>query len=272
MPAPRQSIVNFSANGRLAAAAPDLLGRRIQLAAELAARASRLADEPTVHNLRVALRRLRAALDLFARDAQCPLERTARALERELGPLRDSQVQLARLPEAETLIAQDLQRRAASEQVRLSPLLLTFNDGMQTVSLPELKRGKLGGPRIRRALRGKVQRALRALARIERNVAPRPTHRARIAMRKLRYSAEALEDALPPPVRKLLPALIALQERLGAIHDIDVAAGDTQRSDQLKTLAALQRARRLQVRRLKQELATLKIAKRLRRAVRALAR
>jgi CHAD domain-containing protein len=191
----------------------------------------------SVHDTRVAARRLRAALELFAGRALSGAVDAVRNFGKALGAVRDLDVQLEWLAEAARGVspAERVGIAALADERRreLPPLETALGHELRRFSaevLPPLDaalahiggRGTLAGRRMRRALR----RRLRGLQARADAALPAPdahrAHRLRIAVKKTRYLGELLVPALPDPVGALLGELTPLQELLGDLHDRDV--------------------------------------------------
>jgi len=210
---------------------------------------TRLGEDPEhLHNMRVAIRRMRAALRLF--EEALPVQETTR-LRGELwtvggllGKVRDLDVQLALMeaskaalimvgPEAAAPLLRLLEARR--EQARAE--LLSFLDSRRFVLLREdlsqLLRDSPPAVRpaaqlpIRAAGPTLIQREHRKLARVARGIEgsspPAAYHQARILGKRLRYALEFLEPVYGPPARELIEALIVLQDLLGLHQDAQVS-------------------------------------------------
>jgi CHAD domain-containing protein len=199
-----------------------------------------LAREATpdgVHDLRVATRRLRAALRLFDRKRQLRAAHDeVKALGDVLGAVRELHVQLAWLARAAR--AGDERERPGIDALARSrsELLPGRLAAMHTAiakwqaAAPSVDeaiagltlRGRLGGhtvrKRLRRRLRSVRKRRDAALARDD----ARTAHALRIGVKKLRYDAELAQAAFPDELAALLDRLEPLQELLGDLHDADV--------------------------------------------------
>ncbi len=154
--------------------------------------------------MRVATRRLRAALQLFG--APQDLSRELKELQDALGAVRDAQLHARWL-------GSELRQRTAG----LAAAMRRFRaeTAGRVAQLELAPRGRLGGHRMRRQLRRKL-RAVEDL--MGHPLDPKGAHRLRIAVKKLRYRAELL------PLKKLeglLDELEPLQEALGELHDLD---------------------------------------------------
>jgi CHAD domain-containing protein len=188
-------------------------------------------DPDVVHDMRVAARRLRAALDLLGRRALRDLEPNVKALQDALGALRDVQVQrawlasdergdgaarlAARVDAGRPRVEKELRRALRAWRAAVAPAIER--------SMPRTARnGRLGGKRIAREARRALRRLERRMDRAAERASPRRTHRLRIAAKKLRYLAELARPGSPEVLDHLLAELVPLQERLGELHDTDV--------------------------------------------------
>lgn len=191
-----------------------------------------------VHDMRVASRRLRAALALFDQKSQlCAAYRTVTSLGDALGEVRELHVQLAWLRE---------ELAAASERDKVGlQALLEEREGKLPKKVEKLKaalgswsedgvpvvesalaaldvRGKLGGHRVRRRLSRRLKDTRRRVASVVKSMDARTAHKLRIGAKKLRYLAELAQPAFPAEIGALLDRLQPLQETLGELHDADV--------------------------------------------------
>jgi len=197
--------------------------------------------EDDVHDMRVAARRLRAALALLARgrrvQASCrKVARRVKRLQDALGAVRDLHVQTglvgrvlgeageaglaaaalaaegrARLPDREAALVAALGKWEA----RTVPRVLGLLDGLAA-------RGRLGGGFVLARLDDQVARIERAARQALRGaIAAGDAHRLRILVKKLRYQLELVDRAVPG-AEALLGELPELQETLGDLHDHDV--------------------------------------------------
>jgi adenylate cyclase len=204
-------------------------------------------DDPVyIHQMRVATRRLRAALRLFApllpTGFAAPVALPLRELMGVLGQARDLDVLLAEiaepvleaLPDEPRLAAlvgiiterRFDRRRAATDFLRaprFGALVLELLETLHDLTPPKVGAGEtapnLAGfatNRLRR-LRGKVLR-LAARARID---DPPTLHALRIGIKRLRYALEFFAPlAAPKAMRRLLGQLATLQDTLGQINDL----------------------------------------------------
>jgi inorganic triphosphatase YgiF len=210
-------------------------------------------DPEGVHQLRVGLRRARAALSLFGdllpADEIRPFKSELRWLAGELGPARDFDVFLteileplaARFPDDPSLKrlrdaarelrdAAYLRVRAALASPRASALTLALGGwitargwrggaGAETLAALAAPAAERGAELLERRLK-KARRLGRGLAR--RTAEER--HQLRIALKKLRYAGEFLGSLYPGPgAERMIDRLSELQDLLGALNDVAMA-------------------------------------------------
>lgn len=221
-------------------------------------------DEEACHDLRVALRRTRTVLEVgrsvVGRFQASEVRAALRDLMRASGALRDEEVLLGvvsslgvDLPDVHAWI--DTRRRR--ERVQRGIL-------MRLVKAGELERGRRlldallafrvdpsRDRRLAKFARRAVDRARRDVER-KRVAAPDDVsalHDLRIAYKRLRYTVETFEGALPSDTAHLAQTAARFQKRLGDVHDVDVAIGAVRRARTLTEegradlLAALYRLR-----------------------------
>jgi CHAD domain-containing protein len=195
-------------------------------------------DADDVHDLRVASRRLRAALTLFDRKRQLLGAHDAvEALGNSLGEVRELHVQLAWLTDELAAATErdkvGLQALLAEREVklpkrieRLEAALATWReDGVTTVeaALAALdQRGRLGGRRVRQHLARRLKDVKQRTQAACKSMDARTAHRLRIGAKKLRYLAELTAPAFPDEIAALIDRLQPIQETLGELHDADV--------------------------------------------------
>jgi len=245
---------------------PEEGARRLALAYLDAAAAAvpRLADRDdgeALHDLRVALRRLRSCLDAYgAQLGDCvpgKLARRLRRLAQATGPGRDAEVQLAWLRRQRADLARRNHRHRGGlgwMQERLERRQERAYDALHGEVMRDF-------PRVERGLRRRLS-VYRAEVRLDGGPAPgfaaaaagillqhaaalghrlgriaaagevRRAHRARIGAKRLRYLAEPLEKLLAaagrPAARagELVRRLKELQDLLGELHDAHVMAAE----------------------------------------------
>lgn len=222
---------------------------------------TRLGDEPEdLHDMRVASRRLRAALRLF----RAALPRAVLAAREDLadvaaalGEVRDLDVQEARLAE---WAAQDRRLAAAAlapshrDDARRRLLLLLDSPRyrqFRRAFAAALRAGPGGHPRsgkvpivvaapdLVRRRRRRVKRAAKRLTTASPSAA---YHEVRILSKRLRYALEFLEPVYGEPAARLAERLADVQDLLGRHQDACVAMalleGVLDRAEQLPTATA----------------------------------
>lgn len=251
VPAARRWSAPDLAAGMTAAEAVQHIGR--SCIDQLAANSECLTaggDTEAVHQCRVALRRLRSAIALFAELLVTPetaaVEDGLRWLLAQLAPGRDIDVVMAEivqpvaeaLPDDQGLAA--LQARLAARRdehyrsalaalhaPRFTTLMLTLGawieggdwlSGGDALGEPV---EALAGRRLERRDRKLRRRGLRHLA----TLPPAERHALRIQVKKLRYAADFLAPLYPAKRgRRSIAGLAELQQRLGVLNDVAVAA------------------------------------------------
>jgi CHAD domain-containing protein len=193
-----------------------------------------------LHQLRVALRRLEVVLKAFGEEFQqewlTDLRGRAKVLSSRLGPARDLDVFLTQLLDAP---AEEHERGAflalrarveemrdkawkeASECVSGADFALFAEDvaALALSGLPMARDPKLSRV-AKRLLTRQEARAMKRGKRV-RDGEEAHLHRLRIALKRLRYTAEFLGPLYPKKkVRAYVKELRRLQDRLGAINDI----------------------------------------------------
>jgi len=245
-------------SGGGSAAKPDLrrvLLKRSKEVLRQRRRVRRRGDPDSVHDLRVATRRLQEALDFFApllpERPRHRLARRARRIRRSLGEVRNADVMVALL--------RDLDRTLPPrERPRLQRLAGRLEAEARALRRPAAGRHGLPVPGIRRrsaALLEQVRKGRRSpastgdpgrgrglrvvwdrLRQVERALPAARTgdaealHALRIAVKKHRYALEILAETGFGKVRPAIRAARALQAGLGHLHDLDVLIGRVRRS------------------------------------------
>jgi CHAD domain-containing protein len=195
------------------------------------------AEPDDVHDMRVASRRLRAALQLFDRKRQLAAAHQAvKRLGEALGGLRELQVQLHWLDEAARVGREaDHSGIVALKQTREKKLpwrieaaheaIAAWRDEVQSVTQSiegVTQHGRLGGRCVRLRLDDRLQTVRKLAKKAHQSPDAATAHRLRIAVKKLRYVAELALPAFPDALDALLDKLMPLQETLGDLHDTDV--------------------------------------------------
>jgi len=208
-------------------------------------------DEEGVHQMRVGIRRLRAALGLFREVAPCPSDLRADLgwLRTELGAARDWDVfsggtlssvtsanpeekELAQLQQVAMDMARENRQRAAASvsSVRYSRLLLSLGGWVRGArwrgSAAQAEREVLdaGFETFAVKLLERSHRKLLKRGKRLSTATPPERHKVRIAAKKVRYSAEFFRSLYPAgQLRPYLKALTVLQDVLGRLNDTIVA-------------------------------------------------
>jgi triphosphatase len=195
------------------------------------------ADDEAIHDLRVAIRRLRTLLKmsrkLYGRWHADVVRKAFADVQRATGVLRDEEVleeTLAGAGESPPFVKWLQQRRARERKLRRAVVLRLEHGDLDRARL--LLKALLVFPvppkrdiDLARFARRTVDRARRGVE-AKRDVAVEDVaglHELRIAYKELRYSIELLADALPIDQRAMLEPATVFQKRLGEIHDVDVA-------------------------------------------------
>jgi CHAD domain-containing protein len=204
-------------------------------------------DPEALHDFRVAIRRMRAAIDLYERVLPARIVRLLPLLEwltRGTGDVRDLDVQLANLARwSESMVEED---RAA-----LSALVTTLSRKRKRargrmLRLLDSRRAELLFARAAHALRrgpsprsvearrpvldaaaelilGRHRKFVRRARRLSSSSAPEDFHRVRIRAKRLRYAIEFHDDAIGEPAERFTRRLASIQDVLGRHQDAVVA-------------------------------------------------
>lgn len=179
-------------------------------------------DPEYLHQLRVGMRRLRAALYVFSGTTRDTDERALRKVLRRLtragGPARDWDVYTLRAAPKLRPAAQRRRRAAHAELRRVlrkpQPWLLPRGLAAAWQPLPSLARA---------ALQRADRKALRQGERVDWSKGGK-RHALRIRLRRLRYACEFLRSAFPrEDAEPLIRSLKHLQDLLGELNDLVVA-------------------------------------------------
>jgi CHAD domain-containing protein len=216
---------------------------------------TRVGDDPEhLHDMRVATRRMRAALRVFANalppdDARL-LREELRATADALGTVRDLDVQIEQMEtwaaslitvprEAAQPLVDALRRRRGVARERLLEHLDSRRFRLLKALLVRRLRGgparqpdrgsppsgasepiRAMAPRLIRRARRKV---VRAAGKIETSSPPAAYHALRIRGKRFRYALEFLEPLHGTPSRRLIEVLVQMQDVLGLHQDAQVS-------------------------------------------------
>jgi triphosphatase len=218
---------------------------------------TRLGDDiEELHDMRVATRRLRAALSLFSDVLPASSERMREELGgigSALGAVRDLDVQLeqldgwlAALPDADRQSLDALRTLLETERAAARAAMLEVLDSreyqafvgrfgrmLRSTRTPRSGPGSLparaAAPDL---IESRFRRFRKAARRIGADSNPGEYHRVRIRGKRLRYALEFLADLYPGNSRPVIRRLVELQDLLGLHQDADVAI------ERLRRLAA----------------------------------
>ncbi len=242
-PARKAVAVRLSADMTAAAARRAVLQACAQQVLPNASQvASGLFGDEHLHQLRVGLRRLRAALALFDGDGDAeasPLAASSGALFRELGAARDAaaigaplraQLEQAIAAAGLSLAAPNLPRASGADPalaVRSAAAQAVLLDLLES-ALPEgAAPGDAGDASLPTLLAARLDRWHRQVRRDARDFAgldDAARHRLRKRVKRLRYALEFAQALYgPKKLSRYLRALTDLQDRLGSLNDAGVA-------------------------------------------------
>lgn len=194
-------------------------------------------DDEAIHDMRVAIRRLRTLLEmsrrLFGRWHTDCVRRAFADVMRATGELRDEEVleeTLAAASDHPSFVAWVDQRKTRETRLRRAVIARIEHGELDRARL--MLKALLVFPvdperdaPLARFARRTVERARRRVE-ARRDVSVDDVvglHDLRIAYKRLRYSIELFADALPIDARAMLEPATVFQKRLGEVHDADVA-------------------------------------------------
>jgi len=205
---------------------------------------TRLGDDiEELHDMRVASRRLRAAVALFGDALPVEAERLRPELAwigQTIGAVRDLDVQLAQLdewvaaapePDREPLsrlrgllVSEREQARAemlqALDSARYERFVRRFGTMLRSRTGSRTDPALSGAPDL---VEGRHRALRKAMRRARRNGEPASYHRLRIVAKRFRYALEFLADVYPGETKQVVRRTVALQDTLGAYQDGSVA-------------------------------------------------
>lgn len=197
-------------------------------------------DPEDLHDMRVATRRLRAALRVFGEglppEFSSRLARDLRWLGGRLGEVRDLDVQAGRLGDGPSprlaawigALRDESRGRLLSalgsrRYLRLLRDLDRFSQGHAPEGTAPPARRERAGPRVAASLGRAHRRLLRAGRDAKREATESRLHEMRIRAKRLRYGVEFLEGAGGASAREVLRRLVDLQDLLGEHQDAVVS-------------------------------------------------
>lgn len=200
-------------------------------------------DPEALHDLRVALRRLRAAYAVFRRvlpASSAALFQELRTVARAAGGVRDLDIAIElltrlgadlrpRFQPAVSAVVADLARRRQARHVRLRRRLVSASHRrmerraaalFNALRWPrEASAAPSTGVFLKTALAAARRKALRALRAIDLRSPNETFHAARVRCKKYRYILEFVVDARGGKARKTHRRLVEVQDALGALQD-----------------------------------------------------
>lgn len=225
-------------------AAALLLSARLADARQYERAVARKMERRPIHEMRVAVRRIRSALALFGDRQWVRLEPKVKRLQDALGGVRDVQVQtrwVKSIPGSAhrkgiQLLVRAQRKALAARRRELRSEMVRWRRDVAPALSRRFERvdaqGRLGGKSMRRRVLSRFRKVSKGFTRFRRSLDARATHRLRIQVKKLRYELELLKAGFSTGSSATLVLLVPLQEKLGNLHDCDV------RLDYLASFAA----------------------------------
>jgi len=245
---PTSGQASPEARPRQARRAPPLERLLRQRAATLLRRRKQVKEEgdpDAIHDLRVATRRFQEILDLFEPvlpgEARERARRRARRIRHSFAELRDADVLHGLVRGMRGGASADekgaiapIERRLRLKAGRLRQALTGGDHGAPRVAgirkrlealLEHLEEHPADPALVARAARVGLARRARELEQARRRAGsgrPLPAHRLRVAVKRWRYALEILDASSLGPFTGAIEAARRVQEKLGALHDLDV--------------------------------------------------
>jgi triphosphatase len=204
----------------------------------------RLGEDPEeLHDMRVAIRRLRAALKLYSGVLPKRSERYERDLRwvaGALGEVRDLDVHLQRLSEEssrngevpeEEVVALLREQRVQARRRMLQALDSNRYEGLVATFAGTLRRGRSPSPTspiletAPELLRDRYKKVRKSADRLSEDSPPERFHDLRKKGKRLRYALEPLQEIYGKPAKKMVKLLKKVQDDLGDHQDLVVASG-----------------------------------------------
>jgi CHAD domain-containing protein len=191
-----------------------------------------------VHDRRVAIRRLRTALEVFAPE----LPKRSRGVRKELkgafselGPRRDADVALELVRSFEPSLVQgdmpgwrfvvaalEAERAAAPAALDRERVLRAGDEATALAAKAASRNGTVAEDALRQLIAPRLAAVQRDLGALDHPESAKALHELRIDAKRLRYFLEAAEPALGARTARGAAAARDLQSLLGDIHDCDV--------------------------------------------------
>jgi CHAD domain-containing protein len=192
---------------------------------------SAVPEKEAVHQMRVAARRLRAALRVLQLRG---LDPPVKQLQDALGEVRDLQLQTNWLRGRDAVLCRERGARLRTAEQKLSSQLRRW----RSRTLPALL-AAAGDPftpssrRVSKMLRKRLDRLEERLEEARSRLTPKALHRARISVKQVRYILDVVGDAVPRRASGLDADLRTLQASMGELHDVDVRIGLVKKNPKL---------------------------------------
>lgn len=253
---PLPQTVAMTAGASMAEAGRGLLYNQLQKLRKAEPIAREGSDPEGVHDMRVATRRLRAALKVleetvYDRKQTARYRKELRGLANALGVTRDADVFMehlnvytAMLPDVERAGLEPLHRELESRRTQGRKEMLKVLDNARTEKLlrklehfaatpgagvadRETEQDEIAPSLVRHFAGSAIWRRYEEVLAYETAIGPgtpiEVLHRLRVACKRLRYTLEFFQDALPSGVKTAQKQLVEVQDDLGALHDHQVA-------------------------------------------------
>jgi triphosphatase len=203
----------------------------------------RLGEDPEeLHDMRVATRRLRSALKLYAEFLPKRAERYGRDLRyfaNALGEVRDLDVHLQRLEGEDNEDRESLERVTAALEQRRSEARRNMLEVLDSKRYERfvsdftstLRRGRSPSPTrsilevAPELIRRRYKKVRKTAEGLDADSPPEDLHDLRKKGRRLRYALEPLDGVYGKPAERMIELLKELQDNLGEHQDLVVAAG-----------------------------------------------
>ena len=215
----------------------DALRSSSQRHEHLRRRCAKKISKRSIHDLRIETRRQLALATLAGEVCGAPIDRLRRSLKRYLhgtAKLRDAEVQLefvdemvSQYPEIRTFrrhLRRTVDRRIGETETKLRRRKKKLSMRVRALAAAVLvpSETRQAGPAIVFALRG----ALTAVQEVSLAAQPgdEQMHQARLALKRLRYMAEALRGVVPGISAGWIERLRRSQSAMGDIHDLQILA------------------------------------------------
>jgi len=183
-----------------------------------------------VHEMRVAARRLRAALRVLRlRELDPPVKR----LQDALGRVRDLQLQVDWLRGRDDILRRSRMASLRKAEQALERELQKWRSEALPALLQAAGHSTASSRKVWKMLRKRLARLEERLERARRRLSPQALHRARISVKQVRYLLDVAKESLPKKAVSLGADLKTLQATLGELHDVDVRIGLVKRKPAL---------------------------------------